>query len=399
MRAGIVCATTECYLRYVELTDMYNSALPTSRRLTDSIIASKLEDAAKALGPEVRNEVRANIIAHSADGDRAKVGEQIQLAIGLVESEGTGIDGKSLIGRKREKERPPWETRAFDAKKDRPCSTCQGAHWRKNCTQPQPERPVKGGAKVARGGTGPEEHDDHMDSCDEDEFVGTFMEQLRDVVPQELTGGADGSAAAMEAGSSAVSGRALVGRANVPIASDAASEASDDPYDDTTIVVRESDSFVAPDPELVIRAYGITVGPEQGIKCGTWDAPDNIKDHVVGVSARPGVPVTMRIKSLEAAIRLSRVHGFRAVNGGPRAFLGVAAGDPIPGATAEDIARVPPAATPRAADPAHSIAPPPADAAVIYEEIVVSTDLVAAIFSLQTCNTAGDIPIQFNSIT
>jgi hypothetical protein len=106
-----------------------------------------------------------------------------------------------------------------------------------------------------------------MGSCDEDEFVGTFMEQLRDVVPQELTGGAHGSAA-MEAGSSAVNGRALVGRANVPITSDAASEASDDPYDDTTIVVHESDSFVAPDPELVIRAYGITVGPEQGIKCG-----------------------------------------------------------------------------------------------------------------------------------
>ena len=89
-----------------------------------------------------------------------------------------------------------------------------------------------------------------MGSCDEDEFVGTLMEQLRDVVPQELTGGADGSAAAMEAGSSAVNGRALVGRANVPIASDAASEASDDPYDDTTIVVHESDSFVAPAPEL-----------------------------------------------------------------------------------------------------------------------------------------------------
>jgi hypothetical protein len=52
-------------------------------------------------------------------------------------------------------------------------------------------------------------------------------------------------------------------------------EADDDPYDDTTIVVRNSSTSPPPpapppppppDPALVIRAYGITVGPEQGIK-------------------------------------------------------------------------------------------------------------------------------------
>ena len=51
--AGIECATTECYLRFVEFADMYNSAMPTSRRLTDVIVATKLEDAAKELGPEM----------------------------------------------------------------------------------------------------------------------------------------------------------------------------------------------------------------------------------------------------------------------------------------------------------------------------------------------------------
>ena len=358
MHAGITCAQTECYLRYVELTDMFNSALPTSRRLTDSIIASKLEDAAIGLGSEMRTEVRANAIAKGATGDRAKIDEVIQLAIGLVETE-SSVSGRALLSRpakrpnkgaatggREERPPPPWETRAFDGKKDRPCPTCQGAHWRVNCDKPQPDKPVRGAGKLARSLQGiADDEDAACESAGDDDdgdAIGTFMEQLRDVVPQMLADGADAPPPIV--GRSLVARGTVRGRGQSDGASESGSEDedADDPRDDTPVIVDDPD-VAAPLALLgLVRAYGITVGPDQGIVCGTWDAPDFIRDKVNGVSARPGVPVTLRIKTLPAALTLSRQYAFRSVNAGPRAFLGVAAGEPIPGATAEDIARVPP---------------------------------------------------------
>ena len=159
VQEGIADLTNESYLAHASKLEGANRAMPPDRRRNPSKMAIVLENAVMTLGGEARNEARINIRTTSSHGKYAETHEQLQLAMGKVESDslkdylaGRGGDRpRALIGRKdprrtpggQPSDKPPWEVRGWDSSKgDKPCPGCgDGKHWWASCpTFPKPKK-------------------------------------------------------------------------------------------------------------------------------------------------------------------------------------------------------------------------------------------------------------------
>ena len=171
VREGISAHANAAYLHFATRLDRANRALPAARRRDDRRTAIELENAVMALGGEARNEARINIRIRDAHGNLAETHAQLQLALGKVESDelkakmSGEASGRALLGKPDPKrngngakgkandaKKPPWETRKWDAKVDKPCPGCKGnGHWWVDCKEfPKPlKKDTKSNAKKA----------------------------------------------------------------------------------------------------------------------------------------------------------------------------------------------------------------------------------------------------------
>ena len=118
---GIHSISTASYLYFKGWLLIYNGAMPRNRRKPDTILATVLEDAACALGPTVRMEVRSNIKIDHASGDFENTDTAIRVAIGFIEAEQQ--KGRALIAhapRSEPSRDPPKNPRLAERNENKP---------------------------------------------------------------------------------------------------------------------------------------------------------------------------------------------------------------------------------------------------------------------------------------
>ena len=401
LASGISSATTESYIQFRQLLEIYNRAMGKSRRRSQAILASNLADAACLLGDKIRTEVRTGIKLEKCENDFNATDEQIQMAIGQLESEQLASifrSGRSLIGRdpdKAKREEKPWNSRDWRAG-DPDCPGCKrddkdASHWIKNCPfRKPPKPPAKGKGKMGKAAP----PDD--DSSDDDHTEALLREQFPDMV--------------------FTSGRALVGRGRTSSPSNYPSDyrGVSVPPEESYLVVGGSDDgdegmerHYGPRPQMEYnwlqpgaprprppvvqgKIYMITTAtdPGPGFYRGEMGPPDHLTRHVLGRVPPVGLPASKRYATWDDALRGARQMGCPAIYYGPVDDPEVTYGEGLPGSTEADRLGTPPIVSAPAPEPA----PEPPQPALVTNAVVLHEDVTRAVYTLCVHGYGGDIP-------
>ena len=188
-----------------------------------------------------------------------------------------------------------------------------------------------------------------------------------DEEPSEAQALGDELTAAVGADAAPVISRALVARGTA-VTAPSSPEVIDLPYesdgeDAVRVVVGSPGPREPAEGERVYETYVVNVGdsgavPPQlpGVYSGKWGYPDFIGLQCERKTPPPGVPAAKRARNMDPvldALEWCRAFGTPAVHRGPQPLRGhplVQIGEPLPGASAEDVAGRPAAAAPAPPD-------------------------------------------------